>query len=357
MYNLILTTNCVWPGDVDVSTQVDYYDVLGLGLNYGLTGAARATVDNSWQSMPSIDWGVIQPLSFVDAKHADCNGDGTIDMNDTLEINLNYNQTHLRKAVDESKKKHGVLSTPDIYFSSSNTLYPAGTWVDVDVNIGTALAMVDNFYGIAFELYFDASLVVPGSMSLVYSNGWIGNPGIDNISLNKVFEPLYIADGALIRTNHTNVDGYGKFVTMRFQAATNIVDTVTMQFELYDAYVIDSIGNNVGINWAPTYTVSLFEVTNGISTYNAQENLTVSPNPSSSSVKISYDLSSASYVSLDVYNVQGEKLESLVNEQQFSGSHSVQLNRTERDYDSGIYFMKLMVNGKMKAVKKIVLTN
>jgi len=76
------------------------------------------------------------------------------------------------------------------------------------------------------------------------------------------------------------------------------------------------------------------------------------PNPFNPKTVISYQLPSAGKVSLNVYNLLGEKKASLVNEIQSAGKHSVSFNGAA--LASGIFFYRLQANGFSK-IKKMVL--
>ena len=76
------------------------------------------------------------------------------------------------------------------------------------------------------------------------------------------------------------------------------------------------------------------------------------PNPFSSSITITYQLPSANYVTLKVYNMMGKEVATLVDEVQFEGEKVVVFNADM--LDSGIYFYCLTV-GSFKATEKLVL--
>ena len=76
------------------------------------------------------------------------------------------------------------------------------------------------------------------------------------------------------------------------------------------------------------------------------------PNPFNPSTKISFSLATRSDVKLDVYNMLGEKVATLVNCELVAGRHSY-------DYDashlsSGVYIYKLQAD-KFSIVKKMML--
>jgi hypothetical protein len=76
------------------------------------------------------------------------------------------------------------------------------------------------------------------------------------------------------------------------------------------------------------------------------------PNPFNPTTNISYELPSAGYVSLKVFDMNGKEVASLVNQNQIQGSYSVKFNGA--GLSSGIYFYKIST-GDFVAVKKMIL--
>lgn len=78
------------------------------------------------------------------------------------------------------------------------------------------------------------------------------------------------------------------------------------------------------------------------------------PNPFNSSTKISYRLKTpARQVSLSIYDVKGNLIETLFDGQQSAGEYSFVWNAS--DYSSGTYFLKMNVDGIFKTIKLIYL--
>jgi flagellar hook assembly protein FlgD len=72
------------------------------------------------------------------------------------------------------------------------------------------------------------------------------------------------------------------------------------------------------------------------------------PNPFNPTTTIRYALPAQSVVSLKVYNILGQEVKTLVNENQISGSYAVQWdgkNNHGAQVSTGIYFYQLEVNG------------
>ncbi len=76
------------------------------------------------------------------------------------------------------------------------------------------------------------------------------------------------------------------------------------------------------------------------------------PNPFNPMTAISYRLPVASIVELNIYNLLGQKVASLVNDKQKAGYHQVKWDAT--GYGSGVYYYELFT-GEDREVKKMIL--
>jgi hypothetical protein len=76
------------------------------------------------------------------------------------------------------------------------------------------------------------------------------------------------------------------------------------------------------------------------------------PNPFNSTTTIEFELGNGGIVKMDVYNIRGQKIDSIINEVFPAGSHSVRWNRNH--FPSGIYFCQLQAGSTIK-VNKLVL--
>jgi hypothetical protein len=75
------------------------------------------------------------------------------------------------------------------------------------------------------------------------------------------------------------------------------------------------------------------------------------PNPFNPSTKINYELLTRNYVELNIYNLLGEKVKTLVSEIQNSGYHQIEWDAT--GFSSGVYFYYLRA-GEANEVRKMV---
>jgi hypothetical protein len=109
-------------------------------------------------------------------------------------------------------------------------------------------------------------------------------------------------------------------------------------------------------NWAPNFVVKIDPATIGIenggsiaSLFSLAQNY---PNPFNPETNIRFNLSTAGFVSLKIYNSLGKEIAVLVNSELREGDYSMQWNAS--NYPSGIYFYRL-TSGSGSVEKKMVL--
>ena len=82
------------------------------------------------------------------------------------------------------------------------------------------------------------------------------------------------------------------------------------------------------------------------------------PNPFNPSTKITYQISEAEKVNLEIYNALGEKVRTLVNDTKDSGQYEViwdGKNQAGNDLSSGVYFYRLDAGKNVKVMKMVLL--
>ncbi|HEX8514580.1 MAG TPA: PKD domain-containing protein [Bacteroidia bacterium] len=345
--NVSIDRHCVWPGDANNDLSVNNYDLLPIGLSYSQSGPARSIVSNNWQGFASADWGTNQS-NGQDTKHVDCNGDGLIDSNDTLAVNLNFSSFHtLMPQIPLSR-----TTDPYLYFVSNASTYLPGDWVDIDIMAGTNTTPVNDLYGIAFNINYNAALVEPGTESLFYPVSWLGNPAADIIRFEKMEPVMNTAYGAESRIDHAGRDGFGKIATLRFQAGTSITSVVALNFSFSGYSANDSAGNILLLNDS-ALSIVIDPTATSITESNSSSNINVYPNPYSDHTNISYVLNEKSEVNLEVYNALGQHVLTLVTQTQPKGSYAYNFSAKRSGMEAGVYFIRLAIDGKI-TMKRIV---
>jgi plastocyanin len=77
------------------------------------------------------------------------------------------------------------------------------------------------------------------------------------------------------------------------------------------------------------------------------------PNPFNPSTRISYSLPSSSFVYLKVFDILGNEVASLVNEEKLAGNYQIEFNASE--LSGGIYFYQLKTNSFVETKKMILM--
>ncbi|MGB9721073.1 MAG: T9SS type A sorting domain-containing protein [bacterium] len=78
------------------------------------------------------------------------------------------------------------------------------------------------------------------------------------------------------------------------------------------------------------------------------------PNPASNHTIIKYSIAKKGNVLLEVYNTAGQRVATLVNEEQMPGIYKVTLQNLKDQIPAGIYFYRLKT-GDYERIKKLVI--
>jgi len=133
--------------------------------------------------------------------------------------------------------------------------------------------------------------------------------------------------------------GGGKifYLGFGFESINNDVSTITRN------EVMDDI-----LTWFSQPVGIVHDNDTKIFTYKLEQNY---PNPFNPSTRISYELAQPEFVSLKIYNMIGEEVSTLLNEQKPAGRYTVQFNASA--LASGVYLYKLKA-GNYTSVRKMV---
>ncbi len=93
-----------------------------------------------------------------------------------------------------------------------------------------------------------------------------------------------------------------------------------------------------------------FEVSNVADSYQLYQNY---PNPFNPNTKIEFNMKEKAFVTLTIYNILGERVKELVNNELPQGKHTLDFNAV--DLPSGVYVYNLNVNDQYSEAKKMTL--
>ncbi|MBL7827827.1 MAG: T9SS type A sorting domain-containing protein [Saprospiraceae bacterium] len=218
--------NCVWPGDTDNNNVVNHYDLLFIGMAYGTTGHARPDASLEWLGQDALDWDHNSTLMNVNFKNADTNGDGAINTTDAEAILQNWGH------VINSSKDHpfaGPTNTDnnvqETAICLSKDTLEQGRGAILPILIGSANAVQDSAYGLAFSVGYDPN-VFKGGMHFVQTDSWLGNVS-DLLVLQKNDTAQGVIYVGITRMDGTPSIGWGAIGGLSVQVADDILEDAT----------------------------------------------------------------------------------------------------------------------------------
>ncbi len=320
-----VNTSCadVWPGDANSDGAANNLDVLELGLHFAQTGPSRASTSNLWQSYFANSWaGLIS--NGKNLNHSDCNGDGTINLNDTLAIYNNYNLTHAFKT------NNLTITNPQLTIVPDQSFVPSGQWGSASIYLGDSSNAINNINGLAFTVdIMDNFLLVPTSVSVDYPSSFL-NPSNQNLNFRKMTSNFGMIHTATTHTNNLNVNGFGKVGVFYFKVDPNITSLYQFNFGLINANKSDANGVISPLSVGSSTSV-MVGVPNGLKENNSDNNIFIFPNPTNALVNIK---SNTEIKRVELLNVTGQIL---LTENAKGTSHQLNLEA----FAKGIYFVKI----------------
>jgi len=192
----------VWPGDCNYDLAVDNTDFLQLGLAWNESGPVRPGASLNWVAQPAPDWPGAFPSS-LNHKHADTNGDGTVNSSDSTGIYQNYGLSHPLRSTNTLQSV-----AANFYLVANDTAVAPGQTVTFEIHLSDISTPIDSLYGIAFTLNLDASLVDTTQVYFDFSVSNLGTPGVNLISFEKGLYSQGAIDAAVTRTDHLNATNF-----------------------------------------------------------------------------------------------------------------------------------------------------
>lgn len=335
----------VWPGDCDSSKSVDNFDMLPIGLYYNRFSSSRPYEPSiSWVAQPSLLWNDLQS-NGINMNHADANGDGWIDKDDTSVVILNYGQSRPLANPDPQRLTVG----PDLAVVPVGTVFAAGDTVHLKVMAGNGVLPVDVLSAIGFQVAVPPGLIVPGSFGVNIANNWLC-PDSNCILYQRADEVTGVAAVSLARLDGDAVSAYGELADIQFvvNAAYTGNPTVTIPLSDYRAFDPDA----APLSLSPVD--GIIQVTNTfVEEFSLMDGVRLFPNPtkSLSNILFNWKGNDVDNVSIRVLDLSGRRVGNVI---QLLPQYG--MNKLEVDAESfakGIYFIDMRTN-REKIVLKMV---
>ncbi len=203
---------------------------------------------------------------------------------------------------------------------------------------------------------------ISGTLNLVHSFGIIANPDLNNgIRSNNPIPGVDIIvrskpGGIAMREIKTDPSGYYIIGDLDDGAYDLFVDIPgldmkgTYEFEIAGATAINCLDFTSGMDSIHHYVCQDIpaNVPKSIKSANL---LDVYPNPYKFATTVKINVSVKSTVLLEVYNVLGEKIQTLDNSEKIAGSYSYNFSAKALNYSAGLYFIKLSMGNNVSVLK------
>ncbi|MEM6345096.1 MAG: T9SS type A sorting domain-containing protein [Bacteroidota bacterium] len=249
---IAISPYCVWPGDADNDLIADNNDLLAIGLTYGDTGPVRPGATLNWEAQQGSAWATSLP-SGTNAVFTDTDGNGIVNDDDTLAINLNYGQTH-----QKTNTEMAGAGDPLLFLAAVNDSVSAGETVNVSINFGVDTLPADSIYGLAFTIQYNNAVVDSFSAHVSY-NGWLGTYSSNMLGIQKDFYQDGEVDVALVRKDQQIVSGYGMIANLSIVMIDDIAGKMAaseiLKLDLIDVRVIGLDGEEIPVNTEGTEVV------------------------------------------------------------------------------------------------------
>ena len=273
---------------------------------------------------------------------ADVNDDGMVDIEDFITIVSSWGRTASGPSTKPLVLLPGINENAEFSLNLGSERVVAGELMAIDVS----LANVEALMGYGFDLNYDATKfefvsVAPADEDLLTSTGG-----------EALFHHV-VADGQVsVATgmyNGTAVSGGGDIVRFVFRVLYEFEDNA--RFEIADGLVFDpsQLSN-------PAVIAGVLELQSTPREFALHQNF---PNPFNPDTTIKYDLAESADVTLQIYNVLGQVVRTLVaSEAQNAGRYQIRWNGMDErgvPVSSGIYFYQIAADGKFSDVRKLML--
>ncbi|NJN78624.1 MAG: T9SS type A sorting domain-containing protein, partial [Saprospiraceae bacterium] len=332
-------TDCVFPGDANYDNIVNVYDVLSIALYNNSAEIARPNATTNFVGQAAANWQTTT-ADNVNLKHVDADGNGTINLNDLAVVQQNFTFEH-----DGVEQK--AEGTP-LWLQFDAITYPtspnAPFIVSAGIMLGSSNTPANDLLGLAFLLDYDSSLVVPGSVNIVYHNASIigQNNTAATLAIDNTVGSVAMANA---RTDQTFVTGYSRIATAYFTITDIVIGRQSqVKFNLFphDIQAIDTLGYPIAMEGFPNSIT--FSTTSTESVLNNYRNISIYPNPVEDVMTLELGDTYADYI--EIYDNLGNK----VKEQSINQRGTLQI--AVESLPTGFYVIKIQTE-ENAAVKRI----
>lgn len=331
---VVLVVSEVWPGDADVNGIVDQFDLFNIGLAYGEKGPQRPGASLNWEGQLGTPWGIETPLSGIDFRFADTDGNGVVDADDVQALSQNWKRTYQTPGSGIQYSEVRSNGTP--LYLDVDTLR-AGEDVDIPIVLGTPDQMATSVYSIGFSIVYDPGLIKSGSVGLNLDQSWLQNQGDQLIHIIQHDIENGRIDLAISRTDGNSITGFGELGRISITIEDVIFenrDEDSYSLAIEQVRQIDAQERLGAV--APETSEVVVEVVSSTQAILPAHLLKVYPNPVSSQLQVEW---SDGLVPrrIELLDLTGKKM---ISEPTQALSHQLEVDRLE----SGVYILQVITD-------------
>jgi len=341
--NPCLIADCVYPGDADRNGKADLFDLMSIGMGFGLTGPEREDADPmEWTGQPALDWNE-STANGVNYKHFDSDGNGVIDYQDIMPVLHHYSPMD-----GGLEHTHATGPSVSLDFETDTIFVNEDTESVVTLNagiiVGSGDTPMEDIYGMALYFDYDSTLTetTEGVVVNYNDNCFFGGQN-EVIAYDQDLRSNQQADIAITRLDGQNISGYGRVATVSFIIIIDVVDgrseiSVPFNVPISGIKVIDNEGNIVPVSIAPKPARVVFvkeSQTTRVNENPLDSQVDVFPNPVTDKINIELTDLTGEYV--NIFNSLG----------QLVTTHSFDQSTTSipaTDLSSGIYLLNIQTD-------------
>ncbi len=228
----------------------------------------------------------------------------------------------------------------------------AGQEFWVEIMVGDSANPVSNLFGASFELNYSNTNYVEADTNVV-PGAFLGK---DLVFISNVHDASgKVSVGVSSKSGQSSVNGAGVLARIKFLTLPSTPANTQVMFTLSNLSAIDSARQAIPLTaLADTITIDRdTDVDNRnaapVTDYRLEQNY---PNPFNPSTTIAFSLPVSGRVTLTIFNLLGEEVATLVNQERAAGRHSIRWNAS--NMQSGVYFYRLRA-GDFVQTRKLTL--
>ncbi len=244
--------NEVWPGDTDGNGTVNLRDYLTLGLGIGSSGPVRPRASNDWTGQRAPLWNQQLPQTRANYRYLDADGNGRIELADTLAIHNNFGATVPlpQPAVPAGFDLPQQLGAERVDLRVTLDTLFWGQKVRVPVILADSTNPVQNFHGLLFMARIHpGERIDPESLRFTPASGWLG-PADSLITISKRGAKTPSLYTALSRIDGRGCNGSGLvgYIHFRLLEAPPVTDSITiLELIIDEPFLLDANNRTIPV--------------------------------------------------------------------------------------------------------------